>query len=174
MNKKVNPNRTVVINGDLSFTNTGRQILQSGRFKKILRQYLAQLEKNRSRKLKAIRPFIKNGEFQEDKFTDFLILLNMKPLSEIMKEGYFDITYSEDEYGNVLVLFLEGLYNYWRNLQRFMVKNEAYVNDSSARTSKGHSLSMNNEALRKLILELYRNLIYNTDHKEPFSSASQR
>ena len=166
MNKKVNPNRTVVINGDLSFTNTGRQILQSGRFKKILRQYHAQLEKNRSRKLKAIRPFIKNGEFQEDKFTDFLILLNMKPLSEIMKEGYFDITYSEDEYGNVLVLFLEGLYNYWRNLQRFMVKNEAYVNDSSARTSKGHSLSMNNEALRKLILELYRNLIYNTDHKE--------
>ncbi|MGI6108837.1 MAG: hypothetical protein ACOYB8_03215 [Eubacteriaceae bacterium] len=165
MNTKVNPHRTVVINGDLKFTNPG-QILQSAEFTELLRQYIGQLEKNRSRKLKAVRPFIHNGDFNEDKFIDFLILLNMKPLADIMKEGYFDISYSEDEYADSLGLFIEGLYNFWRNLQRFMVKNETYVDSAGVMNSKAHSLAQNNESLRKLILELYRNVVYNIDSKQ--------
>lgn len=167
MNKLLNTHETVVINGDLRFTNTG-QILRSEVFSHLLLMYIEELTTRRSRKLKAIKPFMKDGEFEESKFIDFLILLNMKPLTDILKEGYFDITYSEDEYASKLMAFCEGLYNYWRSLQRFMIKHEDFSVNVQARSSKAHSLAMNNESLKKLILELYRNISYNIT-KEGFS-----
>lgn len=165
MSKRVDPNRTVVINGDLRITGPG-QVLKSETFANVLDEYVRTLEKNRSRKLKAIRPFMHHGEMNNEKFVDFLILLNMRPLKEIIREGYFDIGYSAEEYSAILAPFLEGLYNYWRNLQRFMVKEEPYVAGAAAKNSKAHSLTLNNEELKKILLNLYRNLMFNVDGKD--------
>lgn len=157
--------RTCVINGDLKFTNVGR-ILKSKTFGKMLEIFVNELEMRHSKKLKAIKPFRNtNMQFETEKFRDFLILLNMKPLKEVMVSGYFDIQYGVDEYSTALLNFLEGLYNYWRNIQRFMVKNEPYMSDDDSKRSKAHSLSSNNDSLKKLVLELYRNIMYNVTGK---------
>ncbi len=157
--------RTCVINGDLKFTNVGR-ILKSKTFGKMLEIFVNELETRHSKKLKAIKPFRNtNMQFETEKFRDFLILLNMKPLKEVMVSGYFDIQYGVDEYSTALLNFLEGLYNYWRNIQRFMVKNEPYMSDDDSKRSKAHSLSSNNDSLKKLVLELYRNIMYNVTGK---------
>ena len=163
--QNVNVHHTAVINGDLKFTNVG-QILKSKTFGKMLETFVGELESRHSKKLKAIKPFRNSAkQFDTEKFRDFLILLNMKPLREVMISGYFDIQYGVDEYSTAMLDFLEGLYNYWRNIQRFMVKNEVYVADNDSKRSKAHSLSSNNESLKKLVLELYRNILYNVTGK---------
>lgn len=157
--------KTVVIKGDLKFTNVS-QILKSKTIGRMIESFVDELEKRHSHKLKAVKPFrTASRDFDTERFRDFIILLNMKPLREIMSAGYFDIQYGVEEYSVALVEFLEGFYNYWRNLQRFMVKNEPYSTDDGAKRSKAHSLSANNESLRKLVLELYRNLLYNLTEK---------
>ncbi|MDO4288865.1 MAG: hypothetical protein Q4C55_06725 [Eubacterium sp.] len=159
--ENTNIHRTAVINGDLKFTNVG-QILKSRTFGKMLNNFVEELESRHSKRLKAIKPFRNEAkQFDTEKFRDFLILLNMKPLKEVMVSGYFDIQYGVDEYATAMLEFLEGLYNYWRNFQRFMVKNEPYIADDESKRSKAHSLSSNNESLKKLVLELYRNIMYN-------------
>lgn len=151
---------TIVINGDVRYTNSG-QILQSRTFRELLEEFVAHLESKRSRKLKAIAPFKADGEFDINKFIDFLILLNMKPLKQIMQDGYFDIPFTFEEYAPKLTAFLESFYSYWRNIQRFMVKHETYNKESEHKISKAHSMALNNESLKKIILELYRNISYN-------------
>lgn len=165
MSKKVDPNRTIVINGNTRVTGPG-QILKSETFKGVLENYLKKLKKNRSRKLKAVRPFLDGDTFREEKFVDFLILLNMRPLTEIMREGYFDIPYTSEEYAHALAPFLEGLYNYWRNRQRFMIKEESYEEDALGKNSKAHSLTLNNEEFKKTILNLYRNVMFNVNAED--------
>ena len=88
--------RTCVINGDLKFTNVGR-ILKSKTFGKMLEIFVNELEMRHSKKLKAIKPFRNtNMQFETEKFRDFLILLNMKPLKEVMVSGYFCLLYTSD------------------------------------------------------------------------------
>lgn len=163
--ENISVHRTAVINGDLNFTNVG-QILKSRTFGKMIKTFVEELEVRHSRKLKAVIPF-RDAEksFDLERFRDFIILLNMKPLKEVMRTDYFDIQYGVDEYTAIMLDFLEGFYNYWRNIQRFMVKHEAYSPEDGAKRSKAHSLSSNNDALKKLVLELYRNILYNVTAK---------
>lgn len=163
--ENMNIHKTVVLNGDLKFTNVNR-ILKSDTLGNMLKDFVKDLEERHSHRLKAIKPFrTASREFDLERFRDFIILLNINPLKDVMSAGYFDVQYGVEEYGDALVEFIEGFYSFWRNLQRFMVKNEAYSSDDNAKQSKAHSLSSNNEALRKLVLELYRNLMYNITGK---------
>ncbi|MEG0378514.1 MAG: hypothetical protein RR614_08550, partial [Eubacterium sp.] len=112
--ENISVHRTAVINGDLNFTNVG-QILKSRTFGKMIKTFVEELEVRHSRKLKAVIPF-RDAEksFDLERFRDFIILLNMKPLKEVMRTGYFDIQYGVDEYTAIMLDFLEGFYNYWR------------------------------------------------------------
>ena len=158
--ENMNVHRSIVINGDLKFTNVSR-VLQSKTFGKMITTFVNELEIRHSRKLKAVIPFRdENKSFDLEKFRDFVTLLNMKSLKDVMRSGYFDIQYGVDEYTAIMLDFLEGFYNYWRNIQRFMVKNETYNPDDGAKRSKAHSLASNNDSLKKLVLDLYRNILY--------------
>ncbi|MEF9918495.1 MAG: hypothetical protein RR790_04460, partial [Eubacterium sp.] len=138
--EKMHMHSTAVINGDLKFTNVG-QILKSRTFGQLMSIFVKELSVRKSRKIKALKPFMKeSGTFDSRRFQDFLILLNMKPLSEVLESDYFDIHYSIEEYKELMLDFLEGFYNYWRNIQRFMVKNEQYSSDDATKRSKAHSL----------------------------------
>ena len=163
--ENMNVHRSIVINGDLKFTNVSR-VLQSKTFGKMITTFVNELEIRHSRKLKAVIPFRdENKSFDLEKFRDFVTLLNMKSLKDVMRSGYFDIQYGVDEYTAIMLDFLEGFYNYWRNIQRFMVKNETYNPDDGAKRSKAHSLASNNDSLKKLVLDLYRNILYNVTGK---------
>ena len=94
--ENMNVHRSIVINGDLKFTNVSR-VLQSKTFGKMITTFVNELEIRHSRKLKAVIPFRdENKSFDLEKFRDFVTLLNMKPLKDVMRSGYFDIQYGVD------------------------------------------------------------------------------
>ncbi len=159
--KHTSYHQTYVISGDVKYT-TMSQILRSERFDQLLRNFVEELRRRRSRKLGAIHPFLdERGNFDVEKFKDFLILLNVKSLKSIVEAGYFSVEVDCRHYTSVLKEFLERLYNYWRSMDRFMVKNEAYIEEHYAQRSKAHSLAGNNESFKKLIIEMYRNILNN-------------
>ncbi len=161
--KAVNTNlkRTALIEGDLHFTRFG-QIIKSTLFRTLIRTFVKELELIKSDLVLVVEPFYDDeGAFKEESFIDFIYLLNINRLEEIMKSGYFDINLSHEEYGKSFIGFLEGFYNYWRSMQRFMFKQDSYSQDEKVKRSKAHSLASNNDAFKKMILDLYRNIHFN-------------
>lgn len=163
--KNINLERTALIKGDLKFTNFG-QIIKSNLFKKLVRTFIDELTVKKSYLLQTLEPF-KNGkgEFNETAFIDFVYLLNINSLDEIIQSGYFDIQFTYEEYSQLFLGFLEGFYNYWRSIQRFMIKTDEYSPDENTKRSKAYSLASNNDAFKKMVLDLYRNIHFNVTGK---------
>lgn len=163
--KNINLERTALIKGDLKFTNFG-QIIKSSLFKKLIKTFINELEVKKSYLLKTLEPFQnEKKEFNENAFIDFVYLLNINSLDEIIRSGYFDIQFTHEEYSQLFLGFLEGFYNYWRSIQRFMIKTDKYDVDESAKRSKAYSLASNNDAFKKMVLDLYRNIHFNVTGK---------
>ncbi|URN85806.1 hypothetical protein [Acetobacterium wieringae] len=163
--KNINLKRTALIKGDLKFTNFG-QIIKSTLFKKLVKTFIDELTVKKSYLLQTLEPF-KNGkgEFNETAFIDFVYLLNINSLDEIIQSGYFEIQFTYEEYSQLFLGFLEGFYNYWRSIQRFMIKTDVYSPDENTKRSKAYSLASNNDAFKKMVLDLYRNIHFNVTGK---------
>ncbi|MEO1816860.1 MAG: hypothetical protein ABGU93_14870 [Acetobacterium sp.] len=163
--KNINLERTALIKGDLKFTNFG-QLIKSTLFRKLVKTFIDELTVKKSYLLKTLEPFENNeGEFNETAFIDFVYLLNINSLDEIIQSGYFDIQFTYEEYSQLFLGFLEGFYNYWRSIQRFMIKTDEYSSDEKTKRSKAHSLASNNDAFKKMVLDLYRNIHFNVTGK---------
>ncbi|WP_303871331.1 hypothetical protein [Acetobacterium wieringae] len=163
--KNLNLERTALIKGDLKFTNFG-QIIKSTLFKKLVTTFIDELTVKKSYLLQTLEPFKNDkGEFNKTAFIDFVYLLNINSLDEIIHSGYFDIQFTYEEYSQLFLGFLEGFYNYWRSIQRFMIKTDAYSPDENTKRSKAYSLASNNDAFKKMVLDLYRNIHFNVTGK---------
>ncbi|MDD3307123.1 MAG: hypothetical protein PHO29_08530 [Acetobacterium sp.] len=163
--KNINLERTALIRGELKFTNFG-QIIKSALFKNLLKTFIDELTLKKSYLLQTLKPFEdKKGQFKETAFIDFVYLLNINSLDEIIRSGYFEIQFSYEEYSQLFLGFLEGFYNYWRSIQRFMIKTDEYNPDEKTKRSKAYSLASNNDALKKMVLDLYRNIHFNVTGK---------
>lgn len=163
--KNINLERTALIKGDLKFTNFG-QIIKSNLFKKLIKTFIDELTVKKSYLLKTLEPFEnQKSEFNESAFVDFVYLLNINSLDEIIRSGYFDIQFTYEEYSQLFLGFLEGFYNYWRSIQRFMIKTDEYSPDENTKRSKAYSLASNNDAFKKMVLDLYRNIHFNVTGK---------
>jgi len=163
--KNINLERTALIRGELKFTNFG-QIIKSALFKNLLKTFIDELTLKKSYLLQTLKPFEdKKGQFKETAFIDFVYLLNINSLDEIIRSGYFDIQFSYEEYSQLFLGFLEGFYNYWRSIQRFMIKTDEYNPDEKTKRSKAYSLASNNDAFKKMVLDLYRNIHFNVTGK---------
>ena len=163
--ENTNLERIAIIKGDLKFINYG-QIIRSSLFKKLIKTFVKELEVKKSHLIETLEPF-KNekGDFEESKFIDFIYLLNINTLEEIIESGYFNITSNYKDYSPLILGFLEGFYNYWRNIQRFMIKTDIYSDDENIKRSKAHSLAANNDAFKKMVLDLYRNIHFSITGK---------
>ncbi len=152
---------TALIQGDLHFTRFG-QIIKSTLFRKLIKIFVEELELRKSELVLVLEPFYdEDGAFKDEAFIDFIYLLNINTLEEIIKSEYFNINMSHEDYSKLFIGFLEGFYNYWRTMQRFMFKQDSYSQDEKVKRSKAHSLASNNDAFKKMILDLYRNIHFN-------------
>lgn len=163
--ENTNLERIAIIKGDLKFINYG-QIIRSSLFKKLIKTFVKELEVKKSHIVETLEPF-KNekGDFEESRFIDFIYLLNINTLEEIIESGYFNIMSNYKDYSPLILGFLEGFYNYWRNIQRFMIKTDIYSDDENIKRSKAHSLASNNDAFKKMVLDLYRNIHFSITGK---------
>lgn len=115
---------TIVING--TYIDSYSQVISSTVFQTALREYVQSLENNRSPLLKAIIPFKKKKLYNFKEISEFLYALSMKPVEEMKF-----IDYEEDR--AVLYSFIEGLYDFWREKHRFIIKRERYTKNFNDR-----------------------------------------
>lgn len=92
-------------------------------------------------------------------------MLNINSLDEIIKSGYFDIQFTYEEYSQLFLVSWKDFYNYWRSIQRFMIKTDEYSPDENTKRSKAYSLASNNDTFKKMVLDLYRNIHFNVTGK---------
>ena len=107
----------IIING--TFMNSYSQIILSPFFQRILTEYVTYLKITDRDLLGALKPFKSGERYDYKAITEFLYALSLEPANEIA-------TYSQNGCQTCLYQFLEGLYSYWRQKQRFIVKYEKY------------------------------------------------
>lgn len=110
-------NGNVLMNFTVKYCQTEGELLASYGFEKVIKNYVRSLEKN-ERVL-----FLKFKEICGDKIVETFIkvfkLLIVFPLEEIKETNEeFKAIYENRE---ALLEFIEGLYNYWRHLERYAI-----------------------------------------------------
>ncbi len=165
MSKAIHSNyssqHSVIIRGDISFTNVS-QLFSSGLFQWMISNFIERLEKRNSPLLKVLAPFKKeDGSYDRQRFISFIYLLNLNSLEDILESKYFEIEIDNEEYTRKMENFVESLYNYWRSIQRFMVKQESYSSVEERRRAKAYALTRTNDDFRKLVLDTYRQILSN-------------
>ncbi len=114
----------VVING--TFMNSYSQVLLSPFFQKILREYISYLRMSDRGLLEVLKPFKSRTKYDYKSITEFLYTLSLEPINEM-------VMHNQKGCKTCLYQFLEGLYSFWRQKQRFVVKFEKYQKERSAR-----------------------------------------
>ena len=117
MNEFSQTNDNVIMNFSLKYCQTEAELLQSMGFQKVLKNYIRSLEKN-ERVLYLHFKEICGNEIL-DTFLRLFKLLIVLSLDEIKDNNdvYRKIFDNRDE----LLEFIEGLYNYWRHMERYAV-----------------------------------------------------
>lgn len=133
----------------------------------MISNFIEKLSKRNSPLLKVLEPFTdEEGNYDQQRFVSFIYLLNLNTLEEIIDSKYFETDISKEEYTRKMESFVESLYNYWRSIQRFMVKREAFSSMEERRRAKAYSLTRTNDDLRKLVLDTYRQILSNIKPKD--------
>jgi len=157
----------VTIRGDISYSNVS-QMFSSNVFKWLLKQFIDKLQRKNSPMLKALKPFKNEETYDTKKIINTLYWLNLNSINDLFEDGTIEINEDErEEYTYQFKEFVESLYNYWRSIQRFMVRQEFYSSVEQRRRAKGYSLARTNDDLKKLVLDTYRNILVNIEHTPP-------
>jgi hypothetical protein len=142
---------TLVING--TFVNSYNQIISSTYFKKLLKEYIESLENKNSPLLSTLKNF-KKKTYKYDELTNFFYSLTFKPVEETNGISKVD-----------LYNFIEGLYDFWREKHRFIVKRERFPKDANERNGILKSTIYLGEEFENTVRNLYRDLEFNISQK---------
>jgi energy-coupling factor transporter ATP-binding protein EcfA2 len=152
MIKEYSQNRNnVIMNFSLKYCSTQEQLLNSQGFKKVLTKYTQNLEKKETVLYDDLLKICDNQNITKVMTELFKLLLSFQK-REIyhINETYKHLLKNED----ILFHFIEGLYNYWRSLERYaLIQN----NTSSAGIQNTNFIEANN-AFTDLILSTYRQI----------------
>ena len=151
----------------MNFTNnylkSKEEVLDSEGFHEILSAYILLTERRKYKSFLLLKKIFKekeNGDLTHQiiKLCKLLIIMDSREISKEFKE--FENIYS---YRNELRDFVEDLYTYWRNLERYAMvedKRDNYgILNASFMSAK--------EAFNKLIIELYRSVSNNLSMTTP-------
>lgn len=152
-----------ILNFSLKYCETFDGILNSNAFKTILRSYISDIQNKSTKSYNMLSHFSKDASIDTivaDSISIFK-LLTIMAIEEVVKidENYSSILNNRE----VFVKYIEGLYSYWRKLERYSVIN-------SIRRSSGFSSVSFIDANNKFsdqILSLYRKISKNILGKSP-------
>ncbi|ACL69047.1 ATPase [Halothermothrix orenii] len=158
--------RSVLLNGQTSYIGYS-QILRSNTFHKMLCEQIERAEKKKSSLLEFFKLFLKNVDVVEvdrrydvEALKQLLLALTDNPIETIDSSAY----YSFPKLGNnkeLLVKFVEDLFDSWRKKQRFIISQDEYTSDSCEKTYKELVLVKTNEDLKNLVLRMHREILLN-------------
>ncbi len=149
--------RTVVVDGGITFSGYD-QVLGSNLFRKIIGEFLEELQERSDPLLKAVEVFRKKDGYDLDSLVNAITLLTVRHLSEL--EGpVWNFLRSN---ASIFVDFVESLYNFWRSKHRFMVRIRPFHRDPRRRVSEEYALMENGERFETILREMYRSVLRNT------------
>jgi hypothetical protein len=156
-------NDNAMINFTVKYCTTHEELLTSNGFKKVTLAYLRSLEKRGSNVYKYISEISigYNNKKITDRVIDFLKLLTIMDKESIigLDEKYKSIF--EDK--GILINFIEGLYGFWRRLERYTFIENVSVNEGFGNVSFIDA----NARFSNLILSTYRKIEENIEGHKP-------
>jgi len=159
MIKEYSQNRNnVIINFSIKYCKTSDELLSSFGFKKVLSKYIHILEKQDSLLIENLKTYVEGN--LSDYLTNLFKLLIIMDVSKIEKE--FKEYNSILESNSLLFEFIEGLYNYWRRLERYSLIQSSNTNSGI----QSINLVEANNNFSNLILKVYRKIEENIINKK--------
>lgn len=150
MIKEYSQNRSnVIMNFSIKYCDTSKELLNSLGFKKVLSKYISRIEKRDTVLYEKIST-ISNGNGITSTLIDLfklLIVLDKKEVTKLNKE-YKVLLKNKD----VLVEIVEGVYSYWRSLERYAI---IQTNESVSGIQNVNFIEANN-GFSNLVLKTYR------------------
>ncbi len=152
-----------MINFTARYCETHEQLLESKGFKRVLLAYIKSLKKRSSNVYINVKDGI--GEIDDDKLSDYVIyivkLLLIMDRKAILKfnDDYSFILNND----NLLVHFIDGLYSFWRRLERYTI----VYNNSTNQGLENMSFIDANTKFSKLIKDTYRKIKENIEGQKP-------
>jgi len=138
--------RTITVEGTL--IDNYDQVVASPIFKEIIKEYVGFLESIDSPILDVLLQFKHNNGYDYQEMVFFLYLLTLRPISE--RNSNADVHKLHD--------FIEGLYDFWREKHRFIIKRERYPRSFNVRDSVIKSTEFIGNTFEKTVRNLYRTL----------------
>lgn len=164
--------RQVIIRGE-QICQTLSELFESDVFRRILNLYLTDLVRHQSPLLQALEPFrCENGEecrysvkgYDLDRLVKFFSLLSQKGLSLIAGQvGIHEVTSQLRQHYRE---FVEGLYDFWREHERFLICYDQVENTRSLVQRHDEFVELN-EYLKRLVLNAYRTVVANLQGSIP-------
>ncbi|MBU1030596.1 MAG: phosphoenolpyruvate carboxykinase [Nanoarchaeota archaeon] len=150
-------------NGELCQTN--EELLETEAFKKVLSMYLDFLRGKNSPLLEIIPKHISSKEEQNKKILKLLQELTIKKKKTVIKnnpelEGFFADTYNLNQ-------FVEELYNFWRNFERFFILFSESKTGQNYHKQPYRSFHTTIEQLNHLVRGSYRDICENITSNHP-------
>lgn len=149
--------------GNICQTTT--ELLESELFKRVLKKFIKRLDEKESLLLDIFEDGVMSG-IKTDYLLKTLRLLATKNTEEVNEELPESVEFLRDTY--VLANFVEELYNYWRNFNRFLVHDEE-DNEKSPTSELGPYMTFNQtvEQLSHMVRATYRDVKYNITGQKP-------
>ncbi len=142
-----------------------RDLLRSSVFNEIVRRYWGELRERNSSLRQSFRE--PGGEpLPVDQVVDLLRVLNGVPLDEAARMLPWAARFSEEENRRTLLDFVEGLYNYWRDFDRYMVLySESGPVGFDQRPYRAFNSTLEN--LNHIVRAMYRDICENISGDRP-------
>ncbi|MDO5689900.1 MAG: phosphoenolpyruvate carboxykinase [Tissierellia bacterium] len=156
-------NNKVLINFSQKYCDTEEKVLNSEGFRSVLEHFLRMTEKRGSRSYKFIVDLLGTDELDPlirkiTSLSKLLLIMDSKELSESFEE--FQEIYPNRRNFR---MFVEEVYTYWRNLERYAIMHDSNTPDGFLNTNFMEA----KEEFDKLMIGLYRKITINISLSTP-------
>ena len=157
--------KQVVIKSNRGICQDSEELIKSELFKKVLQKYLKYLKKKDSPLLGIFKDILESIQ-EEVILSSFLLLCKDSSIEDVSKTNSQFALLLRDSY--LFHQFIERLYDFWRDYERFFIKYDLEEDESAKSCEKPYrAFNQTIEQLNHLVRKTYRNICENVTGDHP-------
>lgn len=157
--------KQVIIKSDKGICQDSEELIKSSLFKKVLKKYLKYLREKDSPLLGIFKDIAESTQ-EEFILNSFFLLCEDNSLEDISKTNSQFELLLRDPY--LFHQFIERLYDFWRNYERFLIKYDLEEDEGVKSYEKPYrAFNQTIESLNHLVRKTYRNICENITGDHP-------
>lgn len=157
--------KQVVIKSTKGICQDSEELIKSELFKKVLQKYLKYLKKKDSPLLGIFKDILESIQ-EEFILSSFLLLCKDSSIEDVSKTNSQFALLLRDSY--LFHQFIERLYDFWRDYERFFIKYDLEEDESAKSCEKPYrAFNQTIEQLNHLVRKTYRNICENVTGDHP-------